>query len=402
VTIDSFNKHLRLTLLAVIGIIFLLTLYTSYRQFIGNNPWTIGDWLINYQGGFVRRGLFGQFIYELHLQSGLQLGLIVMGVHWTFYTIFFYFAARIISNEKEPMSVLLLVISPFIFTYQIHSIEGGFRKEIIYLAALAFLSFTVSQKKKEHAHIPFYIIFSIFPLIILSHEMLAIFLPYLFALYFICFGHQKKHIITIALFSLPSMAALALAMKFQGGSIIVQAITDSLGENAPSEGAIKWMGYDSRYGFNQVMLSIREHNYFLRYLWCFTLASIAFIPFRSRLKELANHPMSLLAISSSILGTLALSVIAIDWGRFMYLNLVSIFFVALALTPKTNATNTQQAVTKIFTSHPLIIVLITVVSLSALVLYSIGWYIPHCCNWSPHLSDFTRKILSLVGIIIQK
>ena len=30
-----------------------------------NDSWTIGEWLINYQGGFVRRGLLGEGIYLL-------------------------------------------------------------------------------------------------------------------------------------------------------------------------------------------------------------------------------------------------------------------------------------------------------------------------------------------------
>ena len=29
------------------------------------DSWTIGEWLINYQGGFVRRGLSGETIYFL-------------------------------------------------------------------------------------------------------------------------------------------------------------------------------------------------------------------------------------------------------------------------------------------------------------------------------------------------
>ena len=30
-----------------------------------NDSWTIGEWLINYQGGFVRRGFLGEGIYFL-------------------------------------------------------------------------------------------------------------------------------------------------------------------------------------------------------------------------------------------------------------------------------------------------------------------------------------------------
>ena len=36
-----------------------------YKNRFYDNSWTIGEWLINYSGGFIRRGLFGSIIYEV-------------------------------------------------------------------------------------------------------------------------------------------------------------------------------------------------------------------------------------------------------------------------------------------------------------------------------------------------
>ena len=47
------------------------------------------DWLINYQGGFVRRGLIGEIFYQLHKISLVRLDVIVFLFISFFYFIFY-------------------------------------------------------------------------------------------------------------------------------------------------------------------------------------------------------------------------------------------------------------------------------------------------------------------------
>ena len=49
------------SLLIIIG--GLLNTLSNKTYF--DDSWTIGEWLINYQGGFIRRGLLGEGIYIL-------------------------------------------------------------------------------------------------------------------------------------------------------------------------------------------------------------------------------------------------------------------------------------------------------------------------------------------------
>ena len=39
--------------------------------------WTTSEWLINYQGGFVRRGFIGEIVYKIHEFSDLNLRYLV-------------------------------------------------------------------------------------------------------------------------------------------------------------------------------------------------------------------------------------------------------------------------------------------------------------------------------------
>ena len=48
-----------LLFLFIFGLIFL---YDKHN--VGNN-WTMSEWLINYQGGFTRRGLLGDIAFNL-------------------------------------------------------------------------------------------------------------------------------------------------------------------------------------------------------------------------------------------------------------------------------------------------------------------------------------------------
>ena len=54
----NYNFYLKIYL---ISLFFLATFYFFQKY---NNPveWTISEWLVNYQGGFTRRGFLGEFI----------------------------------------------------------------------------------------------------------------------------------------------------------------------------------------------------------------------------------------------------------------------------------------------------------------------------------------------------
>ena len=62
-----FNNFLRTNYFKFYVIIILLfsVLFLS-QKFLYPTDWTTSEWLINYQGGFVRRGLIGEFLFNIH------------------------------------------------------------------------------------------------------------------------------------------------------------------------------------------------------------------------------------------------------------------------------------------------------------------------------------------------
>jgi len=55
---QKFSFEILFTLLIIFGIPLNL-----YKNRLYDNSWTVGEWLISYVGGFVRRGLPGELIH---------------------------------------------------------------------------------------------------------------------------------------------------------------------------------------------------------------------------------------------------------------------------------------------------------------------------------------------------
>ena len=89
-----------------------------------------------------------------------------------------------------------------------------------------------------------------------------------------------------------------------------------------------------------------------------------------------------------LFGTFLISYMAVDWGRFIYINLVSIFFISLT---KINSYQNQKIIFSWYLLVPLSII------------YFSFWQIPHCCNFFPLLNNelTTTNIFKLIKFLSQ-
>ena len=105
-----------------------------------DDSWTIGEWLINYQGGFVRRGLLGEGIYLLC--NVIKISPIY--VIWLISISSSYLLVKLTIFEAKNKVSSLFLLSPGIF---LATIIGDFliRKDLllllIFLITLKFLKF---------------------------------------------------------------------------------------------------------------------------------------------------------------------------------------------------------------------------------------------------------------------
>jgi len=110
----SLDKIIRSLITPFLILVFLDTVRLALVGLRENHAWKVGDWLINYQGGFVRRGLIGEFILSISSWSGFEPALFVVILQSLCYLIFFFFALLLLRQQKSLQLYVLLIFSPFI------------------------------------------------------------------------------------------------------------------------------------------------------------------------------------------------------------------------------------------------------------------------------------------------
>jgi hypothetical protein len=355
-------------------IAFYFTVLGSYDGYINHNSWKIGDWLINYQGGFVRRGFMGEIIYHISNFSGYNLGVIVFLFQIIFYFLFFIFAYLTLINIKSLKAHWLLIFSPFLFYFQVFDVQGGFRKEIIFFAILAFVAWAANKYETEKLERIFYIVLLLYPLVILSHEMLAIYLPYIIIVYLLKIPLNKTKILyLVPLLSLSIITFIVTILNIGDQSIVTTIFNslDSAGYKV-NGGAISALSLNLDDGLNSVKNGIENKNYMKIYSITIVLALLSFLPISYKLNKILNNKIISFLFLISIVGSIGLALIALDWGRFIYINLISIFLISLVILR-----DEKEIGVSFGWIHILILSIV----------YFSFWHIPHCCGFQPIIQN---------------
>lgn len=374
---QKLNKFIKRNLRAYFYFIFITTVVGCLLAYFENNPWKMGDWLINYQGGFVRRGIFGEIFYKLSSVTQINPGFFTFLAQVFFYAVFLYFSYQLLKKEKAILPYLLLIISPFILSFQINDLQGGARKEIIYFALLAWLVYCI--KYKEDIESKTIVSLCLFPIIILGHEIFAVFLPYILICILSHKNLSQKKFIYLAL-CIPSVITFIFCLLFAGSLEHSLSISHSLNQASYPlhEGAIEWLGRSSQEGFQNVKSFIQEKNFFIYYFINLVLLSLAFIPIRKKLVFFKEKKLFLLLLLISFLGTLPLFFVAVDWGRFIYIHLVSLFLISFISPIKLN----NQIYPFIVANKKAFFIF--------LIFYSLLWNLPHSAKVNPFPSKLSE------------
>ena len=167
----KFNRYFFIYLLILL-IISYFFLFIKHQ--VGNDS-TISEWLINYEGGFTKRGIIGQISIELtrFFKSDLR---------WTIFlfqsfacTLYFFLLYHLIIKLKIERVLILSIFTPIFILYPIAEIEVLARKEILVFSLyLIYLMIPREHFLKE-------ISLSLFSLIsILIWEPIIFFFPIIF------------------------------------------------------------------------------------------------------------------------------------------------------------------------------------------------------------------------------
>ena len=174
--IHRFNKYflIYLVFLGFCGIVFL------YSKYDVSNDSTISEWLINYQGGFTRRGLIGEICFNIAKFFKSDLRFVILLFQVFAYLTFLYLTYKFFKNIIINYLFLFVIFTPIFLLYPIAEIEVLARKEVfLYIYFLCFL-FLSNPNSNYHKYINLYIVI-ITPIVCLIYEEVILFFPFIVA-----------------------------------------------------------------------------------------------------------------------------------------------------------------------------------------------------------------------------
>ena len=160
------NLFINVSFLAFVSILiyrFVKNIFIGYTK----DSWGITEFLINYQGGFVRRGLLGEALLSIYNTTGISPYPIIISTCISAYIVLIIFFVKSIIKQGYPLFFL-----PFIF-FLGNPIINDFwvRKDIILV--LLFIAVIYFSNKKNPSSLIIYNLFLI--LGILIHESIGFF-----------------------------------------------------------------------------------------------------------------------------------------------------------------------------------------------------------------------------------
>lgn len=321
-------------------IIFIVTLsqfikfYSFYEEY---SAWQYSDWLINYQGGFVRRGLIGEILFTIYSLTSIRLDYLVLILLYLLFSISFLILIKSVKYIKNSYIDLLIFLSPGFFIYPFMNSEVIGRKDILLVSIIGLFTFYF---EKINRNLQFSLFIILIFLLSLSHTGFIFYTQYLVFFYLLFIYSQniqiKKYEIIIILFSIFALISLTFIFKGTNSEVlgICNSIKDFISENCGKSDQISWLAkntsdyfsskfsYGLRYFLNNFfiyLVSLIWVNFFL----CYKIYNSSFINSCEKFSNI--NPLFIFIILFLI--TSPVFILGIDWGRYIYLSYSCTFFI---------------------------------------------------------------------------
>ena len=174
----SYFTNFKYFFLIYLVFLFIVSFFQLYEKHTGGADSTISEWLINYQGGFIKRGIIGEIAFNLANILGQELRYIIY--LFQVLLVFFYFLIIYIFLYQLKINYyyLFIIFSPIFILYPVAEVEVLARKEIfIFIGYIIFLYLCSNNKNKyDVAFIIFFL-----PILSLIWEPVIFFSPFFVA-----------------------------------------------------------------------------------------------------------------------------------------------------------------------------------------------------------------------------
>jgi len=312
----------------LISIFFFSVIFLS-QKFLHPTDWTTSEWLINYQGGFVRRGLIGEIIFQIYLLSDVPLRFLIFYFEILLLLIYLVLIYRFFQKIYLNELLIFLFFSPIFLLYPLAENEVLIRKEyLLFCIYIIYLNLILNNNKL------YFLVNIIFlPLMCLIWDGM-IFYIYFFIFSFICKKNLNNKEIFYAILSFfPYLISLYFVISAKSNPIGFDQMCISINEKC--FGAM--LALDKTLMWNIRYVSTRfEYDYFLRHfliiILCFS-PIIIFSYFDKYKLSIGNILIKKILLKLNLLliiSILVFMLVGYDWGRWInigyFFSLITIIF----------------------------------------------------------------------------
>jgi hypothetical protein len=309
----------------------------TYRYSI---EYTWYELIINYQGGFVRRGLFGEILFRLQpfINSVVVAGIVI----FCCYCLFTYLVLKLLSDDTPLVVFAFFVFSPGSFLFPICEGVVFGRKEVFFL--LAFVLAIFSYRKFSDNRVKICSFLALYTIATLIHEAAIFFMPLAACLLVFSIVEHKRHFrlkvlcfLFLYVFALGILLLLSIDRNFDPS-----AVARSWGPYFPNirtDYALKYLNKGYGATIFDIWTKVLDFKHFtLPFLKDFCLALLPTIllvmhtthlEFFRTLKK--NEPFVFALTIASMAAPLVLFGFVMDWGRAIYFISMHTFIFLIAL-----------------------------------------------------------------------
>ena len=304
--------------------VYLLLQISEFPQ-----KYVFTEWLINYEGGYVNRGLLGQITFYISNIFNIDLKFVILFFQASIYTVYFILFYFLILKIKITFFWILIIFSPILLSYPLIELMVLGRKDTFVICLFIIFSM-INYKSLDSLFFYFTVCFGISCFI---HEITIfyifhyLFIIYLYAKLIFKVKINKIHILVILIF----ISFLLYLNLYLDNFVVVEDIVNSYNYEiiTVNAGAFSHL----KPTLNSVLLGTLGHIKFiniLKYLLIIFLNSIPFLFFVKikNYKELKYFSSKNVFFIFFVL-SLPIYALVMDWGRVIYINYN--FFIILLL-----------------------------------------------------------------------
>lgn len=123
---NKLNQYLKYYL---VSLFFFSIIYLIKKHEIGNDS-TVSEWLINYSGGFTKRGLIGEICIFITNSLDLNLRDVILNFQILLVGLYFFLLFNFLKDIKTNKIIILSIFTPIFILYPVAEIEVLARKEL--------------------------------------------------------------------------------------------------------------------------------------------------------------------------------------------------------------------------------------------------------------------------------